>query len=175
MKKITRQVSYVMLCAAMMGAISTASAAESLTEGQLTLIAAPGGLVYAAGAEFGVSGSNTSFAVRAGGFSYEYKDSGYYEEGSGTIVGVTGRFYSTKLMEGMFFGAGVDLISGKTYWIDYPLYGRTTYSGISPHAVVGYKIRSGPLSLEPNFYVAMIPGNKVSAVVGLGLTVGVRF
>lgn len=175
MSKVKLQLIIVMICTVMMGTFSVVNAAESKTEGQVMLIAAPGGLVYAAGVEFGGS-SNMSFAVRAGGFSYEYTDSSYYEEGSGTIAGVTGRFYSMKAMEGMFFGAGVDLVSGKTYWRDYPLYGNSTYSGISPHAVVGYKIRSGNMSFEPNFYAAVIPGGKqVSAVVGIGLTVGMRF
>lgn len=174
MLKMIRRLVCVMLGAMALMSWSVASAAGNTTEGQVMLIAAPGGLVYAAGAEFGGSG-NSSFAVRAGGFSYSYTDGSYWEDGSGFIAGVTGRFYSTRSMEGMFFGAGLDFISGETTWGGWGFNGSTTYAGVSPHAIVGYKIRNGDFSFEPNLYAAMIPGEEVSAVVGIGLTIGKRF
>lgn len=165
---------FAILCAAALGLWSGSSTAESGKEIQLMLIAAPGGSVYAVGAEFG-GGGNSSIAVRAGGFSYSYKDGDYYEDGSGSIFGATGRFYSRQSMEGMFFGAGIDVISGGSDWGGYGYYGYTAFSGISPHAMVGYKIRSGTMSFEPSLYAASIPGKEVSAVVGLGLNIGARF
>ena len=164
------------LVCASLGALAFApwSAASAATEGQLMFIAAPSGQLYAAGAEFGGS-SNTSFAVRAGGYSYSYKDGSYWEDGSGTLFGFTGRFYASKPMEGMFFGAGVNFVSGETKWGGWGYNGYTTYSGVSPHAMLGYKIRNGALSIEPDLFATLIPGEQVSVVVGAGLTIGVRF
>lgn len=179
MEKMIRGLIFAGITLALMGPLSASRAAENMAEGQVMLIAAPGGLVYAAGAEFGGSG-NTSFAVRAGGFSYSYKGSGsYWEDGSGTIVGAVGRFYSTQSMEGMFFGLGVDFISGVSSWGDYWSarwhYGDTSFGGIAPNAVVGYKIRNGSMSFEPSLNVEMIGAKSVSVVAGIGLSIGVRF
>ena len=172
MSKTIRVLVGALLCT---GALAPFTVARAATEGQLAVVVAPyGGVLYTAGVEFGGTG-NSSFSVRAGGFSYSYKDGSYWEDGSGTVFGVTGRFYSTKSMEGMFFGAGLDLVSGETTWGGWGYNGYTTYSGVAPHAVVGYKIRNGAMSIEPNLYAEVIQGEQVSTVVGIGVTLGARF
>jgi len=168
MTKLFQRLGYLMLCASVFAPWSVANAE---TEGQLMVVVGPySGVIYAVGAEF-EGADKTSFSVRAGGFSYSYTDGSYWEDGSGSILGVTGKFYSQQSMEGMYFGAGLDYISGESLFSG----GNVIYSGIAPHAMIGTKIRSGSMSFEPNLYIEMIPGEQVSTVVGLGLTVGVPF
>ncbi|GEM_PF-4982385 len=168
MSKYIHRLGYIMICASVFAPWSIANAA---TEGQLLLVAGPhSSVLYAAGAEFEGS-DKTSFSARVGGFSYSYTDGSYWEDGNGTILGVTGKFYAQQSMEGMFFGAGIDYIDGEATFAG----GYTSYSGVAPHAMIGYKIRNGDLSFEPNLYVEMIQGEDVSTLVGLGVTVGVPF
>ena len=162
--------------AALLGLWSSASFAE--TEAQLIYISAPGGSIYGVGAEFGGS-SNMSFIARAGGFSYSITDGSYWEDGSGSFVGVSGRFYATSPMEGMFFGAGVDLLSGDwnsgEYWSAAWHYDNGPISAVAPSAIVGYKIRAGSVSIEPSVSVVMVGNGTTTVAAGLGLIVGARF
>jgi len=162
-----------MVCAAVMGSWSAVSAAE--TDGQLMLLAAPGGTMYAAGAEFGGSG-NSSFTVRAGGFSYSYKSGDYWEDGSGSVAGIGGRYYTQKSMEGLFFGVGLDLVSGSASWGGWGYSGSGTFGGIAPNAVIGYKIRSnGGMSFEPSINAELIGGHDIGVIAGIGLVIGKQF
>lgn len=152
--------------------------ASAETEGQLVVIAAPSGSIYGVGAEFGGTGSS-SFVARAGGFSYSIKDGSYWEDGSGSFIGISGRFYATKPMEGMFFGAGIDLLSGNwnsgDYWSASWHYDNGTISGVAPNAIVGYKVRNGDWSIEPSLSIVMLGSAKTTVAAGIGLVVGKRF
>lgn len=145
-------------------------------EFQATLLAAPGGVLYAAGVEF-PSSPTSSVSARIGGFGYEYEDGAYYEEGSGFIMGATARFYSGRAMEGMYFGIGADFVSGTTDWWDWPSYGSTSYSGIAPHIMIGNKIVQGSgVSIEPTLMVAFLPGAvEAGVILGFGVSVGFKF
>lgn len=161
-----------MASAAIMGLCSTPGLAS--TEGQLTLIGAPGGTMYAVGAEFGGSGK-TGFQIRAGGFNYSYKSGDYWEDGSGSIIGAIGRYYSSGAMQGFYVGAGVDLVSGSSSWGGFGYSGSGSFGGIAPSATLGYKLLSGKFAIEPNLTAELIGGHDVGVIVGAGITLGTRF
>jgi hypothetical protein len=133
-------------------------------------------VLYAAGAEF-ASGPKSSVSVRVGGFGYEYDDDSYHEEGSGFLMGGTARFYTDRLMEGMYFGIGADFVSGTTDWWDWPTNGTTEYTGLAPHILIGYKIKQGSgVSIEPTLMAAFLPGEvEAGVILGIGVSVGFKF
>lgn len=159
-------------CLAAMGPAQAAGNQEF----QVTLLGAPGGVLYAAGAEF-ASGPKSSVSARVGGFGYEYDDGGYTEEGSGFILGATARFYTERLMEGMYFGIGVDYVDVTVDWYDYPTYGTTYVSGFAPHVMIGYKIKQGSgVSIEPTLMASFLPGEvEAGVILGIGVSVGFKF
>lgn len=147
---------------------------ETPREAQFTLLANPVGVLYSVGAEFGY-GEKGSFVGRLAGFSWDYDEDGYSEEGSGTLVGLAGRYYTTDLMKGMYFGAGIDFVSASCDWYDYPLYGTTEVSGVAPNVTLGYKALYDNVVLEPNIFFSFLPGDiEADMIIGLGVALGYR-
>lgn len=176
MKQSKKYIHSIVTAGGLLACISGSAIAADNKEFQVTLLAAPGGVLYAAGAEFS-SGPKSSISARIGGFGYEYDDGSYYEEGSGTILGATARFYTERLMEGMYFGIGVDYVDGATDWRDWPTYGTTYYAGLAPHVMIGYKIKQGSgVSVEPALMASFLPGEvEAGVILGIGVSVGFKF
>lgn len=145
-------------------------------EMQVSLGVNPYGTLYAVGAEI-ETGAKASILVRAGGFSYSYEEEGYTEDGGGSIIGVYGKFYSEELMDGMYFGFGIDRVSASVSWWEYQysgsMYGTTEAKGFAPGVMIGNKMDRGEMTIEPNLFISMLPGElETSTLFALGITVG---
>ena len=149
---------------------------EKAKEIQVSLGANPLGAMYGVGVEF-ETGKKSTLLVRGGGFSYYYEEDGYTEEGGGSVVGAYGKFYSENLMEGMYFGFGIDRISVAVDWWEYvymgDLYGHLEAEGFAPGIMIGNKMNMGEVMVEPNLFVSMLPGDlKNNTIFAIGVTIG---
>jgi len=169
----------VFLAALLLLSFGSVASAQQPSEFQVILMGNNLGALYGIGAEFGMTGS-TSVTTRAAGLSYSLDDDGYTEDGSGVIIGGGVRFYAQQVMEGMYFGAGLDYVSVTVDWYDYPLYGTTEVAGVAPNIMIGYKAVYDNLSIEPSLLVSFISvaGTEnldTSVIAALGVSIGFRF
>jgi hypothetical protein len=178
--KMNRRWMGAITCAILLAFCASVTEAADQREGQLFALVAPySGKVYGAGFEFEVA-DTTSLIGNVASFSYKYQDGNYREEGDGRILGVTARFYDAKLMEGLFFGLGIDYISvaidsGTDIGNIHGL-GQSNQFGGAPHMIVGHKSLVGAVSIEPSVRIERLPTDgKVNVILVAGLAVGARF
>ena len=156
-----------------------ALAADSM-EIQAGVLAAPDGSLWTVGLEMPLSGGK-SWTVRGGGFSYEYEDGDYWEDGSGSVLGVGFRFYGGSESKGMYLGVNLDYVSASVDWGGYGYYGYTEISGLVPGISAGYKFVFGNgFTVEPNLYVGAlsVAGTEdleTTVIAGIGVAIGKRF
>lgn len=146
-------------------------------EGQATVLVGPSkGRLWALGIEMPLSGGK-AWTARGGGLSYEYTDGSYWEDGSGSVLGVGFRFYGGGESKGMYLGVTLDYV---TVDVDWPG-GYTYISGVVPGLAAGYKMVLGNgFTVEPNLYVGALSvaggdNLETSVIGGIGITLGKRF
>lgn len=149
---------------------------------QINLMGNPYGSLYFIGAEI-AAGRQGSITGRVGGLSYDYEEDSYWEGGSGTLLGIGGKFYVNELMKGMYFGGGIDYVSASIDWEEGGYYGysygTTEVSGLAPSISLGYKaVFNDKTVLEPNLLFAFLTGAgdiQTDTIIGLGIALGIRF
>lgn len=148
-------------------------------EVQANILVNPVGVMYGVSGEFGLK-SQMSLEAGLGGYSYDLWDGDYHEWGGGTTLTAIGRFYSGAGMEGLYWGAGLAIVSGWFGFDGWATQGDGTVTGVAPVLSAGYK-KSFPgttLAIEPKAVIAYLVGDNDSdmdLLAGVGVGVGLRF
>ena len=145
-------------------------------EVQLRVLVNSKGRLYLLEGEQGV-GRRGTVVVRAGSFQYDSERREYTEKGSGTSIGIGGKYYFTGGMKGIYAGCGLDYFKASIDWEKPPDSGNISLLQLMPDIFGGYKaVFNNKMTFEPGILLGVITKNhEAEAVYGWGAAIGLRF